>query len=190
MLNYIWASMIIIGIIYGSVSGNIEDISNCIINAGGEAVSLAITMMGVVAMWTGIMNIAKSCGIIERMQMRMEFVIGYLFPKIPKGHVARDYIAINFIANIFGLGWAATPAGLSAMRELSKLSNKKMSNEMCTFLIINISSLQLIPINIIAYRSQFGSANPAAVVGPAIAATCVSTMVGIGFCKIMQKRYD
>lgn len=188
MLNYIWAAMIVVGVIYGSICGKIENISNCIINAGTEAVSLAITMLGVVAMWSGVMNIATKSGIIDRMEKYLEPVIGYLFQGIPKGHKVRKYISINFIANIFGLGWAATPAGLKAMEEMSKLSNKKMSNEMCTFLIINISSLQLIPINIIAYRSQFGSSNPAAVVGPSIVATFISTLVGVVFCRIMIRK--
>ena len=103
-------------------------------------------------------------------------------------------------ANVLGLGWAATPAGLRAMEELSKLEEDRRkgrlpgpvrkkgiaSNEMCTFLILNISSLQLIPVNVIAYRSQYGSVNPAAIVGPGIAATAVSTLVAVVFCKIID----
>ena len=116
-----------------------------------------------------------------------------MFPGIPKEHKARDYISANIIANILGLGWACTPAGLKAMEELHRLEEERgndshfASNEMCTFLIINISSLQLIPVNVIAYRSQYGSVNPTEIVGPAIVATVISTLAASVFCKIIQK---
>ena len=105
-----------------------------------------------------------------------------------------EYISANVIANFLGLGWGATPLGLKAMEELAKLEEerkgkkpKSASNEMCTFLILNISSLQLIPVNIIAYRSQYGSVYPTAIVGPALAATAASTIAAVIFCKIMEK---
>ena len=162
MLNYLWASMIIVGIVYGSITGNIEAVGNAAIDSGRDAVNLCITMLGVVTMWTGIMKIATNCGIIAAASRKLSPFITFLFPKIPKDHVVRESITTNFIANIFGLGWAATPAGLKAMKELAKLNDngdnisyKWASDEMCTFLVINISSLQLIPINIIAYRSIY-----------------------------------
>ncbi|MBQ1192641.1 MAG: nucleoside recognition protein [Lachnospiraceae bacterium] len=203
MLNYLWALMILIGVIYGSITGNMEAVGEAAIDSGKDAVSLCITMLGVVTMWTGIMKIAENCGIIAVASKKLSPFISFMFPKIPKDHKAREYITTNFIANIFGLGWAATPAGLKAMKELSRLEderqadngymNKKRgigiaSNEMCTFLVINISSLQLIPINVIAYRSQYGSVNPAIIIGPAIVATLFSTIVGIIFCKIMSRK--
>ena len=114
-----------------------------------------------------------------------------MFPGIPKDHPAREYIATNIIANVLGLGWACTPAGLKAMEELAKLEKERgrvdssrASNEMCNFLILNISSLQLIPVNMIAYRSQYGSVNPAAIVGAGILATAVSTGVAVVYCKL------
>ena len=126
--------------------------------------------------------------------------ISFMFPGIPKGHAAREYISMNIIANVLGLGWACTPAGLKAMEELAKLEAERgtagyadesgrrvASNEMCTFLILNISSLQLIPVNMIAYRSQYGSVNPAGIIAPAIVATFVSTAVAVLYCKIMDK---
>lgn len=194
MLNYLWASMIIVGIVYGSITGNIEAVGNAAIDSGRDAVNLCITMLGVVTMWTGIMKIATNCGIIAAASRKLSPFITFLFPKIPKDHVVRESITTNFIANIFGLGWAATPAGLKAMKELAKLNDngdnisyKWASDEMCTFLVINISSLQLIPINIIAYRSQYGSVNPSGIIVPAIIATTVSTGIGIIFCKIMSR---
>lgn len=192
MLNYLWALMILIGIVFGSLTGNIEAVGNAAIESGKDAVSLCITMLGVVTMWTGMMKIAERAGIIAQASKLLEPFINFLFPNIPKGHKSREYISTNFISNIFGLGWAATPAGLKAMKELSnlqetrKLDRSIASNEMCTFLVINISSLQLIPVNIIAYRSQYGSVNPAVIIAPAIVATLISTLVGVIFCKLMK----
>lgn len=189
MLNYIWAFMILVGILYGSVTGNISAVGNGIIDSAKEAISLCITMLGVMALWTGIMEIANSSGLIKAATNRIIPVIRGLFPGIPKGHKAWNYISLNIIANVLGLGWAATPAGLKAMEELQGLNNSDAaSDEMCTFLIINISSLQLIPVNIIAYRSQYGSVNPAAIVAPAILATLISTLAAVIFCRLKIKK--
>lgn len=195
MLNYLWAFMILAGIIYGTATGNIEAVGNSIIEGGGEAVSLCITMLGVISLWTGVMKIAEKSGIIDKMQKGISPLINFLFPNIPKNHPARGHITVNFIANFLGLGWAATPAGLNAMKELANLEKERhgeeskfASDEMCTFLIINISSIQLIPVNIIAYRAQYGSVNPAAIVLPGLIATTISTLAAVIFCKIMSHR--
>lgn len=194
MLNYLWAGMIILGVIYGAFTGNLAAVGDAAIDSAKEAISLCITMMGVMSFWVGIMKIAENAGIITAATEKMRPVLKFLFPRIPTGHIANTYIATNMIANILGLGWAATPAGLKAMEELEKIkenrSEKKgfASNEMCTFLIINISSLQLIPVNVIAYRSQYGSVNPTAVIGPAILATTISTLAGVIFCKVMDRK--
>ena len=141
-------------------------------------------------MWSGIMEIAKESGLTTALSRKMKPLICLLFPGIPKDDIANEYIATNMMANILGLGWAATPSGLLAMKELHRLNKEKetASNDMCTFLVINISSLQLIPINIIAYRMQYGSVNPTQIVAPSIVATLVSTLVAIFFCLIMGKR--
>lgn len=195
MLNYLWAFMILAGIVYGTATGNIEEVGNSIIEGGGEAVSLCITMLGVISLWTGVMKIAEKSGIIDKMQKGISPLINFLFPNIPGNHPARGHITVNFIANFLGLGWAATPAGLNAMKELANLEierhgerSKFASDEMCTFLIINISSIQLIPVNIIAYRAQYGSVNPAAIVLPGLIATTISTLAAVIFCKIMSHR--
>lgn len=188
MLNYIWAFMILVGILYGSVTGNISAVGNGILDSAKEAVSLCITMVGVMALWTGIMEIANESGLIRSATNRIIPIIRGLFPEIPKGHKAWNYISLNIIANILGLGWAATPAGLKAMEELQSINRSDVASDaMCTFLIINISSLQLIPVNIIAYRSQYGSVNPAAIVAPAIVATAVSTAVAVVYCKLKNR---
>lgn len=200
MLNFLWAGMIIIGVLYGTLQGNLADITNAALDSSKEAVTLCITMIGVMSFWMGLMEIAAKAGIIQAVSKVMAPVIRFFFPHIPKGHRASEYITTNFIVNILGLGWAATPAGLQAMEALGELENDRRngrtpgivrkkgiaSNEMCTFLILNISSLQLIPINIIAYRSQYGSVNPAGIVGAGLIATTISTLVACLFCRIKE----
>lgn len=200
MLNYLWAFMMLAGILWGAVHGTMDQVTQGALDSAKEAVSLCITMLGVMALWTGILEIGQRAGLIEQIAGKMKPILKFLFPNLPEGHPAGDAIATNVIANVLGLGWAATPAGLKAMEELAKLEEERRqgrlpgpvrkkgiaSNEMCTFLIINISSLQLIPVNVIAYRSQYGSVNPAAIVGPGIVATAVSTLVAVIFCKMMD----
>ncbi len=189
MMNYVWAVMILIGVLYAAITGRTDKLTVGILDEAKAAVTLCITLLGIIAMWTGVMKIAERAGIINALTRQLGPVLKFLFPRIPENHLARKYIATNLIANFLGLGWAATPAGLNAMKELQKINKNKeeASIEMCTFLIINISSVQLISINIIAYRSQFGSNNPTEIIGPSIIATIISTLVGVIFCKIMMK---
>jgi spore maturation protein A len=184
-------------------------------------------MAGVMAFWVGMMQIADGAGMIRQAAKSLDPVLSFLFPSLPKGHPARKPIATNIVANVLGLGWAATPAGLEAMKALagegsmrvpveradgsgrehkavvqtkcvsrkaamrdetaqSTGSGDTATDAMCDFLILNISSLQLIPVNIIAYRSQYGSVNPSYIVGPAILATAVSTLAAVVFIKFRQ----
>ena len=188
MLNYLWSGMILIGILFAAFSGKMPDITTAALDSSKEAVTLCITMMGVMSFWTGLMGIAEKSGILKTATVRLSPLIHFLFPELPKDHPAEKPIAANIIANILGLGWAATPAGLSAMKELRKLEadTGQATDAMCDFLILNISSLQLIPVSIIAYRSQYGSVAPASIIGPAILATCVSTGAAVVFIKIRQ----
>jgi len=190
MLNYIWAIMILLGILYGACTGQMDTITNAALDSAGEAISLCLTMAGVVALWMGLMEIAQKAGLIEKMTNGIRPFLKFMFPRIPRNHPALGYIATNIIANIMGLGWACTPAGLKAMEALRQLEEERgngnpqiASNEMCIFLILNISSLQLIPVNMIAYRSQYGSADPACIIAPAIVATLISTVMAILYCK-------
>ena len=125
MLDYLWAGMILIGILYGICTGRISDVSNAALDSSKEAISLCITMMGVMAFWSGLMEIAARAGVIESMSRKMDPVLRFLFPDLPKNHPAEKHIATNMIANILGLGWAATPAGLKAMEELSNLEDDR-----------------------------------------------------------------
>ncbi len=205
MLNYIWAGMILLGVIYGVCTGQMSALTGGALDSAKEAVSLCITMAGVMALWMGLMEIAQESGMITKMTKGIRPFLRFMFPKLPEDHPAGEYIAANLIANVLGLGWACTPAGLKAMEQLAELERERgahrnqnsvkrdskrnkgtietASNEMCTFLILNISSLQLIPVNMIAYRSQYGSANPAMIIAPALVATLFSTVIAILYCK-------
>lgn len=204
-MNYLWAGMIVIGVVYGAFTGRMQEVTNAALDSAKDAVTLCITMLGVMSFWTGIMEIASKARIIDKASKKMKPLIRFLFPRIPEGHPAAEHITINFIANFLGLGWAATPAGLKAMEALERMEEERRkggvergrckavpkgmaNNEMCNFLILNISSLQLIPMNVIAYRSQYGSVNPTAIVGPAIVATMVSTVVAVIVCKVADRK--
>ena len=196
MLNILWAGMMVAGILWGAFHGNMAAVTDGALEASKEAVTLCITMLGIMSFWCGILKIGEESGLIDAMTKKMKPVIHFLFPAIPEDHPAAAHISTNMIANMLGLGWAATPAGLKAMEELENLEAERnypigrgtASNEMCTFLVVNISSLQLIPINMIAYRSQYDSVNPSAIVGPAIAATMISTLAGVIFSKIAGRK--
>lgn len=196
MLNYIWAVMVVIGIVYGALSGRMMEVTQAALESAQDAVVLCFTMTGVMAFWVGLMQVAEESGLIAKLTRGLSPFISFMFPRIPREHKARDYISTNIIANVLGLGWACTPAGLKAMEELAKLQEERgvpeerrhyASNEMCTFLILNISSLQLIPVNMIAYRTQYGSVNPAIIIAPAIIATAAGLLVSIVYCKMKDK---
>ena len=186
------------------------------IQASKEAVTLCITMLCVMTLWTGVLEIGHRSGLVDHLAGRMGPILTFLFPRLDPDGKARKQISVNVTANILGLGWAATPARLKAMEELKKVEEERRkggaarqkdtpgqedtagqraaarqagtaSNEMCTFLIINISSLQLIPMNMIVYRSQYGSVNPTAIAGPALAAAFISTVVAVIFCRVMDR---
>lgn len=194
MLNFLWAGMIVIGVVFAALQGDIGAVTNAALDSAKEAVTLCLTMLGVMSFWMGLMEIATKAGIIQALSKVLRPAIHFMFPNIPRGHKANEHITTNVIANILGLGWAATPAGLKAMESLSELQRERSesrdvaSDEMCTFLIINISSLQLIPINMIAYRSQYGSVNPTRIVGAGLVATIISTLVGCMYCKWKNRR--
>ena len=189
-MDFLWAVMLAGGMVYGAFAGTLGEVTDGLLAAAKDAVQMGIGL-----------EIAQECGMIQAMSRRLHPIIRFLFPGIPDGHRAQECITTNMIANMLGLGSAATPAGLEAMRELEEISEGRRcgelpgkavprgtaSNEMCTFLILNISSLQLIPVNMIAWRSEFESADPAAIVGPALIATACSTLAAMSYCKIKEK---
>lgn len=203
MLNILWVVMMAGGILFASFQGTMGEVTESFIDSATEAVNLCIFMLGVIGVWNGMMEIAVKSGLMRKIARVMYPFIHWLFPDIPPGHKASEYIAANMAANMLGLGWAATPAGLKAMQELKALDSRtenvpsgrkrppdtggsRASDMMCAFLVLNISSLQLIPINMIAYRSQYGSVEPASIVLPSIVSTAISTLAGILFIKGME----
>ena len=204
MLDYLWTVMLAVGVLWGLFNGRADEVTQGVLSGAKDAVTLGITMLGIMSAWTGVMKIAERSGLINGISEKMSPFMRFMFPDVKKNTPAYNYMCTNIAANVLGLGWAATPAGLKAMEELSgtdvseaegrsgggpaSFKSKAASNAMCTFLILNISSLQLIPVNIIAYRSQYGSVEPAGIILPAIAATLVSTLTAVLFCKIMMRR--
>lgn len=200
-MTYLWGGMLIIGIVFGALNGNLQEVTEAVISSSKEAVALCISVGGITAMWTGIMKIAENTGLVNLLSKGMKPVLRFLFPDISPESQAGKYISLNFLSNILGLSWASTSSGLCAVQELQKLNEEDCkrrgvtkkraphiaSTAMCTFMIINVSSLQLLPMNMLAYRAQYGSVNPAAIVGPGIVATAVSTGVAVVFCKIMGR---
>ena len=189
MINFIWCGMIVIGIVVGVLTGNIEAVSTAAIEWAETAVELSLGLIGVMALWLGLMKIAEEAGIVRGMGLLVKPIMVKLFPEVPADHPAMGSIVANMAANFFGLGNAATPLGIKAMQELQDLNENKeeASNAMVTFLAINTSSVTLISSSIIAYRSAAGAVNPADVIGPTIIATAVSTTVAIIACKVLEK---
>lgn len=190
MINFIWAFMIIIGVVAAVFTGNMEIVNAGILDGTEDAVSLCITMFGIVGMWSGIMRIAEKAGLMDKWTKALSPLMRLLFPDLNTDSRAYKYICTNIIANIVGLGWAATPPALEAMAELAKENghSKIASQDMCTFLILNISSLQLIPVSIIAYRAKYGAANPAFIILPGLLATACSTATAVILCLLKNKK--
>jgi len=191
MLNGIRAFFVIGGILTGAFLGRMDAVTQAVIGGGKSAMELAFTMAGVVAVWSGVLKIAERGGMIDALAGKMNPLMDFLFPSVPRHHKARKYIAANFAANFLGLGWAATPAGLLAMQELQKLNREEKgtaSAAMCMFLTVNMTSLQLVTVNILAYRTEYGSQNPAEIIGAGIIATLITTLVGTAAAKIAEGR--
>ena len=191
MLNGIWGFFVIGGILTGAFLGRMDLVTQAVIGGGKSAMELAFAMAGVVAVWSGVLKIAEKGGMIDALAGKMTPLMDFLFPSVPRFHKARKYIAANFAANFLGLGWAATPAGLLAMKELQKLNKEEKgaaSAAMCMFLTVNMTSLQLVTVNILAWRAEYGSRNPAEIVGVGIAATLITTIVGTLAAKIVEGR--
>lgn len=196
MLNFLWGGMLLIGIVFAAFNGSLGALGDGLLDASKEAIDLCVLMLGVVGFWNGLMAIARDAGLIDKLTKAIKPILRFLFPGVPEKDETMENIATNMIANMLGLGWAATPSGLKAMQGLERLKRESgqyalhaASNDMCMFLIINISSLQLIPMNMIAYRSQYGSVSSTVIVGPALIATAISTVAAVIF-GLVRRRLD
>ena len=189
MLNVIWFVMILIGIFVAMMKGQLDIVNQVVINHTQDAVVFAIGLTGIMSVWLGLIKIAERSGLIDSIGKLMGPFVRLLFPEIPPNHPAISAIVMNVVANMFGAGNSATALGLKAMEELQQLNIKKerATNAMCMFLVINMSSVQLVPLTVLKIRADAGSANPAEIIGTTLLATTVSTIVGVLSCKILER---
>ncbi|MFS0751537.1 nucleoside recognition domain-containing protein [Oceanobacillus sp. 1P07AA] len=181
MINWIWISMAVIGIVYAMFSGNMEAVNQAIFESAGDAVTLSIGLISILVFWLGMMRIAKEAGLLDLLAKVFRPIVVRIFPDIPKDHPAIGYILSNMTANMFGLGNAATPIGIKAMEEMKKLNNDNdtASRSMITFLTLNTTGLTIVPTTVIGIRMQYESASPTEIVSATIMATIIATTAGL-----------
>lgn len=191
MLNKIWPLFIIISFVYAILIGNAEELNNGIFDSCKSAVELTITFFGTMCLWSGIMEIARQTTLIQKMTNKLKPIIDFLFPEIKGNKKVNEEISMNIIANILGLGNAATPIGLKAMKSLQEENTKKdtVSNSMAMFIILNTASLQIIPTTVIAIRNSLNSSNPTKIIIPVWIATASAALAGVIITKILMKKF-
>ena len=189
MVNKIWGFFIIIGIIFCLFTDNVDVINNEILNSCKTALDMTFKIFPVMALWLGIAKIAEVSGLLKKLSLKLSGILKFIFPEIPKGHQSLSYISSNIIANVFGLGNAATPFGLKAMQSLQELNTKKdtASRSMITFLVLNTSGVTIIPTTIISLRMMYGSVDPTGIVFPCIIITFTSTFIGLIIDRILAR---
>ena len=192
MINKIWAFFIIVGILFSVITNNLSTLNAEILNSAKITLNMLLEIFPIMALWLGLMNIAKESGLLFKISKAISPLLSKLFPDIPKGHESIGYIASNIIINVFGLGSAATPFGLKAMKSLQELNPKKdtASKSMITFLVINTGGVTLVPTTIIALRMLYNSTNPTEIVWPCIIATVISSICAVILDRILYKIYD
>jgi spore maturation protein A len=189
MMNYIWLTIVILAIVLGGINGKIENVTKSAIDAAGSSVTIAIGLVGIMALWLGIVKIAEDSGLMTLAAKAIAPLLKWLFPDVPKGHPALASMTMNIAANMLGLSNAATPLGIKAMEDLEKLNSQPgtATNAMCTFLTINTAGLQLIPATMIGILASAGSKDPTVIIGTTITATCTALVAGITAVKLLEK---
>ena len=192
MINYIWFTLIFIGIIYSLFTGNISHINDVILNSGSDASNLIMSILPILVLWTGLLNITSKSGLLKKFANMLNPLLKILFPKLDKDDKALEYISSNVAANMLGLGSAATPFGLRAMQELQKNNPKKdtATSEMITFLVLNTSGVTIIPTTVIALRQANGSINPECIIITSLLATLCSTIFGLFLDYIIRRHHE
>ncbi len=190
MVSIVWGGLLLIGIVYSFISGNIALVNDEVLASAAQALEMFLTMLPVMVLWMGLMQIASDSGLLSKVAYKFSFVLKKLFPSIPKGHESLGLIASNIIVNMVGLGGAATPFGLKAMEKLQELNDEKdtATPAMITFLVLNTSGVTLIPTSIISLRAMYGSANPSEIIAPALMATLCSTVAGLSVDYLIRRR--
>lgn len=191
MVNIIWMVLIIVGIVFSFLTNNLEQVNTTIVDSTKISLDMLFKIFPVIALWMGLTKIAEESKLLEKLSAKLSPLLTKIFPEIPKNHESLSLIASNMIANLFGLGSAATPFGLKAMSSLQKLNKKKdtASRSMITFLVINTSGLTIIPTTIISLRMMYGSLEPTKIVFACILSTLCSTIGGIIVDRILARRY-
>lgn len=189
MLNIVWPIFIIISFSYAIFSGNLENLNSAIFASTTDSINLTISLLGTMCLWSGIMQIASKTSLINKLTKLLQPIIHFLFPELKKNETVKKEISMNMIANILGLGNAATPLGLKAMKTMQKENTKKdtLSNSMAMFIVLNTASIQIIPTTVIAIRNSLGSENPTAIVFPVWIATICAATAGITATKLFIK---
>ena len=190
MLNKIWPIFIIISFVYAVITGNVENVNSGIFESTKKAVELSLTFLGTMCLWNGIMHIAYKSNLINKIVKFLNPILKKLFPEIKNDEKIKKEISMNMIANILGLGNAATPLGVKAMESMQEknINKNKLSNSMMMFIVINTASLQIIPTTVIAIRTSLKSSNPTSIVVPVWIATICSIVTGIIITKILIKK--
>ena len=190
MVSYIWFFLIVVGIVYSFLTGNISVINESILTNGADALELMLSIFPVIVLWSGIMKIAEEAGMLKKFAKILEPILSKLFPSVPKDNPALGFIASNIAANMMGLGSAATPFGLKAMTELQKINDKKdtASVPMITFLVLNTAGVTIVPTTFLALRIAHGSANPSEIILPGAIATFCSCIGAVTIDYFIRKR--
>ena len=190
MLNILWPIFIILSFAFAILFGKVNEVNTGIFESLSDAVELSITFLGTICLWNGIMEIAKQTSLINKLTKFLKPLINFLFPDLKNNEQAKQEISMNMIANILGLGNAATPLGIKAMKTMQKDNRKKdtLTNSMMMFIVINTASIQLIPTNVIAIRTSLDSQNPTAIIIPVWIATIIAAIVGIAFTKVLMNK--
>ncbi|MFG6148646.1 nucleoside recognition domain-containing protein [Halobacillus sp. B23F22_1] len=180
MVNLIWVILAGSGIIYAGFNGTMNEVNKAIFEAVDESVMIALSLLGVLVFWLGLMKIAEEAGLLKGLAKLFKPIVKKIFPEVPSNDPAIGYILSNMTANMFGLGNAATPMGLKAMKELKRLSgNNEASRSMITLLAINTSSLTIVPTTVIAIRMKYDSIDPTSIIGATVLATAISTFAAL-----------
>lgn len=189
MLNYIWLGLVLLAVFVGGFMGRMKEVTEGAVKGAETAVTLAIGLIGIMTLWLGIMRLAEKSGLVQAVARALRPILKWLFPDVPADHPAMGSMVLNMAANMLGLINAATPLGLRAMKDLEKLNKRPgtATNAMCTFLAINTSSIQILPITAVGVLAAHGSKNPTLIIGTAFLATIVSTVVGITAVKFLEK---
>src|SRR6266511_3808801 len=189
MLNYIWLALILLAVLIGGFENRLREVTDGAVKGAESSVTLALGLIGVMAVWSGMMQLAEKAGLVRGLARFLRPLLRRLFPDVPVEHPAMGSMVLNIAANMLGLVNAATPLGLRAMKDLESLNKSPgtATNAMCTFLAINTGSVQLIPITAIAVLAAAGSNNPSAIVGTALLATTCSSAAGLIAVKLLEK---